>query len=95
VSRQCEREADLASAELIGTPEPLITALEKVGERSGNSRSVPCWHHGSIAERVTAVLQLSADPTESIRFHARQKWLRIALIGGAVAMITAQLVLRY
>ena len=90
ISRQCEREADLASAELIGTPNPLITALEKVGLRTGNSRNVPCWHHGSIADRIIAVSKLSSDADESVRFHARLKLVRAAVIVLAVLMIAAQ-----
>ena len=91
VSRQCERKADLASAELIGTPQPLIAALEKVGACSGNSRRVPCWHHGSIADRIAAVARLSNDPGESLRFHARLKMLRIGVLILAALFIAAQL----
>ena len=93
LSRQCEREADLASAELVGTPQPLITALEKIARRNGNMRAVPCWHHGSIAERIVQVLRLSGDPQESVRFHARLKTLRIALMAFVALLIAAELIL--
>lgn len=92
LSRQCEREADLASAELIGTPQPLIAALEKIASRNGNIRGVPCWHHGSIADRIAAVLRLSGDPGESVRFHARLRALRIGLTALAVGLMAAQLI---
>jgi Zn-dependent protease with chaperone function len=77
VMRQCEREADLASAELVGTPLPLITALEKLALISGNSRNVYTWHHGSIADRVASVLRLSGDPDGSRRVHAQIRRVRI------------------
>jgi len=92
LSRQCEREADLASAELIGTPQPLIMALEKLAYRNGNTRAVPCWHHGSIAERIVAVEKLSSDPHESVRFHSRLRLLRIGLTALAVGLIAAELI---
>ncbi len=94
LSRQCEREADLASAELIGTPAPLIAALEKIATRAGDTRGVPCWHHGSIADRVSAVLRLSGDPGESVRFHARLKAIRIGLMAFAAVLLAAQLIFR-
>jgi Zn-dependent protease with chaperone function len=91
VMRQCEREADLASAELMGTPAPLIAALEKLALLTGNVRHIWCWHHGSIAERVAAVQQLSRDPEASLRFHARQRRTRILFAILTVAALGAEL----
>lgn len=79
IMRQCEREADLASAELLGTAAPLVAALEKLALITGNIRNVWCWHHGSIAERVAAVQRLSQDAEASRRFHARLRRMRILL----------------
>ena len=76
VMRSCEREADLASAELVGSPIPIVTALEKLALRSGNIREVYSWHHGSIAERVSSVLRVSADPEGSARVHAQVRTVR-------------------
>ena len=89
--RQCEREADLASAELMGTPVPLVTALEKLASIAGNIRSVWCWHHGSIAERVDAVKRLSTDPVGSHRFHAKLRLVRIVFTVLTFAALGAQL----
>jgi Zn-dependent protease with chaperone function len=94
IMRQCEREADLASAELLGTPQPLIAALEKLALLSGNIRTIYSWHHGSIAERVTAVEKLSADPTASRKFHARVRLIRILFAILTVVAIGAVLALR-
>ena len=80
IMRQCEREADLASAELMGTSAPLVGALEKLALITGNVRNVWCWHHGTIASRVAAVEQLSRDPAAGRRFHAQQRRMRILLM---------------
>lgn len=77
IMRQCEREADLASAELLGTPEPLIASLEKLALIGGNIRNVYSWHHGSIAQRVAAVREMSHDPKKISRFHAHLRRVRI------------------
>ena len=74
---------------MVGTPQPLIDALEKIARRNGNMRGVPCWHHGSIAERIVQVLRLSGDPQESVRFHARLEQMRKALIEFVARLIAA------
>ena len=91
VMRQCEREADLASAELLGTPRPLIMALEKLAHLGGNIRNVFSWHHGSIASRVAAMEKLSADPELSRAFHARLRLIKLVLTLLTAAGIGAQL----
>jgi Zn-dependent protease with chaperone function len=94
IMRQCEREADLASAELMGTPRPLVDALEKLAQISGNIRNVYCWHHGSIAQRVEAVQKLSVDPHGSDRFHTRLRRIRIAFALATALAIGVQFFLR-
>jgi hypothetical protein len=89
--RQCEREADLASAELMGTAQPLVAALERLARITGNIRNVWCWHHGSIADRVAAVERLSHDPEASRRFHRLVRWVRIAFIVLTVAVLAMQM----
>lgn len=91
IMRQCEREADLASAELLGTPVPLISALEKLARITGNIRNVWCWHHGSIAERVDAVSRLSVDPIDSRRLHTRLRRVRIAFTLFTVLVLGIQI----
>jgi Zn-dependent protease with chaperone function len=95
IMRQCEREADLASAELMGTPAPIVTALEKLAMISGDIRHVYCWHHGSIADRVDSVQRLSIDPRGSQQFHTRLRLLRITLITITVVAIGYQLVMQF
>jgi Zn-dependent protease with chaperone function len=91
VMRICEREADLTSAELVGSPVPIIMALEKLALRSGNIRSVYSWHHGSIADRVASVLKLSSDPIGGARVHKQIRLVRLALGILAVLAVGAQL----
>ena len=91
IMRQCEREADLASAELMGTPAPLVSALEKLAFITGNIRNVWCWHHGSIAERVAAVNRLSSDPVDSRRLHERLRRVRIAFTVVTVLVLGIQI----
>ncbi|HYF48510.1 MAG TPA: M48 family metallopeptidase [Planctomycetota bacterium] len=94
IMRRCEREADLASAELLGTPQPLVEALEKLARISGNIRNVYCWHHGSIAQRVEAVQQLSVDATGRIRLHKELRRMRILFVVLTIVAVCAQFVQR-
>jgi len=91
IMRQCEREADLASAELLGTSAPLVAALERLAQMTGNVRNVWCWHHGSIAERVSAVEQLSRDPEAGRRLHASLRRMRILFTLLTAAALVAEL----
>jgi len=50
--RNFERQADLYSAKIMGTPVPTIKSLEKIAYFSGKIRNLPSWHHFSIKERV-------------------------------------------
>ena len=90
VLRQCEREADLASAETMGTPAPLVAALERLAALSGNSRSVYSWHHGSIAQRVAVVERLAADPRAAAALHRRLRWMRWLLSLATVLALAGQ-----
>lgn len=54
--RHFERQADLYSAKVMGTPEYTISSLEKIALLSGKSRNVPSWHHFSIRQRVDCLL---------------------------------------
>jgi len=85
--RHFERQADFFALRLLGRPEPLVSALEKVARLSGQTREVPSWHHFSIAQRVAA-LQEAASRPETITRHAAQirRWLRLYLLGLALVV---------
>lgn len=88
ISRRCERQADLAAAELLGTPVPLITALEKLALLSGGTREVYSWHHDSIAKRVERLQTEGADPEAIRRYHRSLRPMRMGLLGlSAVAIL--------
>lgn len=75
--RHFERQADLYSAAVMGTPRPTINALEKIALFSGRSRDVPSWHHFSIRERVEALWRTFGD-AGYLRRH--QRFLRLAFV---------------
>ena len=60
--RNFERQADLYSAEIMGTPIPTIKSLEKIAYFSGKTRNLPSWHHFSIRERVDCLTRTLEDP---------------------------------
>ncbi|HBF43138.1 MAG TPA: hypothetical protein DDW42_05810, partial [Desulfobacteraceae bacterium] len=60
--RNFERQADLYSAETIGTPEYTIRSLEKIAYLGGKSRDLPSWHHFSVRQRVECLNKALSDP---------------------------------
>jgi len=60
--RNFERQADLYSATLMGTPAPTISALEKIAYFSGKTMDVPSWHHFSIRERIKCLMRTLEEP---------------------------------
>lgn len=87
IMRRCERQSDLSAAELMGTPAPLISALEKLALLSGNIREVYSWHHDSIARRVERLSTEGLDPDAMRRYHRVLRRMRWGLLGfSAVAV---------
>jgi len=46
----------------MGTPEPVISSLEKIAFLSGKIRDLPSWHHFSIRERVEYLWRTINEP---------------------------------
>jgi tetratricopeptide (TPR) repeat protein len=67
--RNFERQADLYSAEIMGTPVPTIRSLEKIAYFSGKIRNLPSWHHFSIRERVECLTKTLDDSGFIIRHN--------------------------
>lgn len=86
VSRAFERQADAYALEVIGTPAPLVSALERISAYSGDIRDLPSWHHGSIADRVSFLVRAAEDP-KLLRNHHR----RVRRITGLFALGVAGL----
>jgi Zn-dependent protease with chaperone function len=80
LSRRCELDADLVSLDLLGSVEPLVRALEKVG---GRLRDVAGWRHFSAAERVAFLRRAVLDPAPTRRLRGR---LRFAAWSGGIAL---------
>lgn len=59
--RNFERQADLYSSKVMGTPYYTISSLEKIAFMSGKIRDMPSWHHFSIKERVEYLLKTIRD----------------------------------
>jgi hypothetical protein len=60
--RHFERQADLYSAQSLGSPGEIISSLEKIAVLSGKIRDLPSWHHFSIRERVGFLWRTTAEP---------------------------------
>ena len=73
--RNFERQADLYSAVIMGSPVPAVGALEKIALLSGKSRNIPSWHHFSIKERVDCLWRTLKDPGLVVRHN---KFVRLS-----------------
>jgi Zn-dependent protease with chaperone function len=60
--RHFERQADLYSALVMGSPRETISSLEKIAILSGKIRDLPSWHHFSIRQRVDCLWNFLRDP---------------------------------
>lgn len=67
--RNFERQADLYSASVMGSPLPTIRSLEKIALMSGKIRDLPSWHHFSIRQRVDVLWRTLKDPGLIRRHH--------------------------
>jgi Zn-dependent protease with chaperone function len=77
-SRRCELEADLESLELLGDPEPLVTALVQVG--AGHAHRKTSWRHFSTEHRARFLLGAFAEPALGERLRsALRRWKRASL----------------
>jgi len=83
LSRAFEREADVYAAGLLGTPVPLVLALEKIALMSGDVRELHSWRHHSVAERVRYLSSVGYDPGARARYHGRVK----RIVGAVIAMV--------
>jgi Zn-dependent protease with chaperone function len=93
LSRACERQADLAGAELAGDVTTMREALKSVARLSGQPENEPSWRHYSIAERVAFLDAVSREPALATQHHDRVRRMRNSLL--ALILFTfALLVLR-
>jgi len=89
LSRAFERQADVYAAGLVGSPVPLILALEKIALISGDIRELRSWRHHSVAERVRYLGEIGYDAEEQERYHASMRWLTAAVAASVVVFVGA------
>ncbi len=79
--RQFEREADLHSLILIGDPRPLVSALFKIGEITGQLYK-KSWHHYGIYERINFLknVYINFDLKSLEKRFARTRWIIVLWI---------------
>lgn len=90
LSRACERQADLAGAELAGDPRVMGAALRSVARLSGQPETEPSWCHHSIAQRVAFMERVAERPEEAACHHrlVRTMWCTLAVLFIVLLVLT-------
>jgi Zn-dependent protease with chaperone function len=89
LSRACERQADLAGAELAGDPQVMCDALKSVAHLSGQREDEPSWRHYSIAQRVAFLQAVRQRPEIATWHHHLVRMMRHGLIFVIIALLFA------
>ena len=89
--RNFERQADQYAASVMGTAEPIINALEKIGFHAGQIRNIPSWHHFSIAERVDYLRKIEKNGNVAKHHNKRIKIaLTIYMLCACIGIFASQ-----
>lgn len=89
--RQFEREADFYSLMVIEDPHPLISALLKIGEVTGQLYK-KSWHHYGLAERIEFLEKAS---NQRLFFKSHHQRIRILILFLILINLIISLVLSY
>lgn len=89
LSRACERQADLAGAELAGDPQVMCDALKSVAQLSGQREDEPSWRHYTIAQRVAFLQAVRLRPEIATWHHHLVRMMRHGLILVIIALLLA------
>lgn len=89
LSRACERQADLAGAELVGDPQVMCDALKSVAHLSGQREDEPSWRHYSIAQRVAFLQAVRQRPEIATWHHHLVRMMRHGLILVIITLLLA------
>lgn len=89
LSRACERQADLAGAELVGDPQVMCDALKSVAHLSGQGENEPSWRHYTIAQRVAFLQAVRQRPEIATWHHHLVRMMRHGLILVIIALLLA------
>ncbi len=90
--RNFERQADLHSAQLMDSPRPVISSLEKIALLSGRSRALPSWHHFSVKERVDYLWRYLGEPGLAKRHN---RFVRMSFVLYLVCVVGLGFVLNF
>ncbi len=77
--RQFEREADLYSFYTLNSPQPIISALFKIGKITGQLHK-KSWHHYGIVERINFLNRVSFEKKEFLKIKKRLRIIKMLLI---------------
>lgn len=89
--RQFEREADFYSLMVIEDPRPLISALLKIGEVTGQLYK-KSWHHYGLAERIEFLEKASR---QTLLFKSHYQRVRILILFLILINLSISLILSY
>ncbi|MDW8372369.1 MAG: M48 family metallopeptidase [Planctomycetota bacterium] len=94
LSRACERQADLAGAQLAGTT-AMTSALQAVARLSGTPEDEPSWRHRSIRERVRFLRACARNAELAAAHHRLVARMRLAIVAflAVCALFVASLLL--
>jgi len=84
--RNCERQADLYTFDLLGSSQWLVSSLEKVAVYSGQSHDRPSWHHFSIRQRIDFLNKCEADRRLISRHHRKLRKSIMIFMGGLLCI---------
>lgn len=90
LSRSCERQADLAGADLAGSPQVMASALLRVARLSQEPEDASNWSHHSLAHRAAFMRAVAADPVLAQRHHHRMRLSLIVLLMVVLASLALQ-----
>jgi Zn-dependent protease with chaperone function len=82
--RNFERQADLYSASVMGSPQYTVNSLEKIAFFSGKTRNLPSWHHFSIRERVDYLWKTLREPG---LFKRHSRFLLVSFVAYLVCLM--------
>jgi STE24 endopeptidase len=80
LSRRFEKQADLYGASLVGAPEHLGSALEKVAAVNGGAKTVSTWRHFGVHQRVAYLIQARLDPSSTVVFARKMKAITAGIL---------------
>ena len=86
LSRTFERQSDVYAATLVGTPAPLVLALEKIALMSGDIRELKSWRHDSVARRVRHLSEIGYDEEAQERYNRKAGRLMRAVAAAVLVL---------